>query len=440
VRIEDATEDYVRTCRISVIGMGYVGLATAVGFVMHGHYVRGIDIDPDRIEILKQGIIPFTDSTLGDVFSNNIKIGNNFDISTHYNLLDTDITFICVGTPSDTNGKIDLTYVKEACEKISPILKEKNSYHLIVVKSTVIPGTIEGFVIPLLESLSGLKAGVDFGVAANPEFLEEGKALLGFLKSTRTVVGINDEYSGHILEKLYTDFDTSIIKTTIKTAEMIKYASNVCLATRISIINELGNICKEVGVDVYDVAKVIGLDPRIGNRYLDAGIGFGGSCLPKDLKAMINTAKEHGIEPRLMESILKVNERQPLLLIELTRKRLGGLRGKIITVLGLAFKENTDDMRDSPAITIIKVLLHEGAIVKAYDPLAMKAAKKVLPKNVNYCASASEAITDTDCVLIVTAWNEFKDEKLYDGKIVIDGRRIIKSGKAKNCKYEGIGW
>jgi UDPglucose 6-dehydrogenase len=340
-----------------------------------------------------------------------------------------------VGTPSLKNGTIDLSYLKEATKQIATILKNKNSWHLVVVKSTVLPGTTHNIVLPLLEQYSGKKVGIDIGLAMNPEFLKEGVAIKDFLEPDRIVIGSNDERSRITLRELYKNFSCPIIATSLSAAEMIKYASNAFLATKISFINEIGNLCKKLGIDTYDVATGMGLDKRIGRPFLDSGIGWGGSCFPKDVDALIAWAKEIKEPTRIIESTKAVNTDQPLRLVEILKKHIPKLKGKTIGVLGLAFKPNTDDIRESRAIPIIKELLRNGAHIKAYDPQAIDNFKTLYPQ-IEYCSSASEVLT-ADAILITTKWKEFTTLN-YQGKIVIDGRRLEQTKNAKI--YEGVCW
>ncbi len=351
-------------------------------------------------------------------------------------ILSTDITFICVGTPSSSNGSINLEYVKSAAKEIGNVLTSKNNFHIVVVKSTVIPGVTEGVVKPIIEE-SGKKAFEDFGLATNPEFLREGSAFRDFFNPDRIVIGVKDNRTRMILEKLYSSFSCPKIFTDIKTAEMIKYISNAFLATKISFANEIGNICKRLSIDVYAVFKGVGLDHRINSAFFRAGIGFGGSCFPKDVKALIRFAEELGEDPRILRAVIEVNEKQPLRMIELLKKYFTNLKGKKIGVLGLAFKPGTDDVRESRAIPIVSELLNEGAIVVAYDPKAMGNFKRLFPQ-IEYAGSGDKVVRRSDAILIVTDWKEF-EELDYTGKIVIDGRRCEKAMKEAMI-YEGVCW
>ncbi len=351
------------------------------------------------------------------------------------------MTFICVNTPCSLYKGIDLTQLRKSIVKIGQLLAKGNGYPVIAVKSSVVPGTTEQIIIPTLERCSLKKAGKDFGVAANPEFLQEGRAIHCFLNPERIIIGQHDSRAGDILEEVYHDFAAPILRTNIMTAEMIKYASNAFLATKISFINEIGNMCKKLGIDAYEVAKGMGYDRRIGNEFLNAGIGFGGSCLPKDLEALFVKAQKLGYTAELLQSVLRVNKEQPLRLVEIMRERLGSLKNRKVAILGLAFKPGTDDIREAPALNIIAQLLAEGATVRVYDPKAMPRAKHVLSSDIEFCNNVRDAINDSECIVIATEWNEFKDERIYAGKLVIDGRRTLNPVKARElCQYEGVCW
>lgn len=420
--------------KISIIGTGYVGLVSGACFAKLDNNVICVDIDEKKIDLINKGISPIYEEGLDEILSNNkdkIKATKDYKFA----IENSDITFICVGTPSKSDLSLDLTYIKEATSEIGKQIKNKNSWHLVVVKSTVLPGTTKDIVLPILEKYSGKKVGTGFGLAMNPEFLKEGIAVKDFLKPDRIVIGTYDEKSNDALKKLYEGFTCPIVETTLSTAEMIKYASNAFLATKISFINEIGNMCKKLGIDTYEVADGVGLDKRIGRAFLDSGIGWGGSCFPKDLDALISWYKKDNEKPEIIQSTVKINEQQPLRLIKLLKKHILQINGKTIGILGLAFKPNTDDIRESRAIPIVKQLLKESANVKAYDPKAMNNFKKIFPK-IAYCSSAQEVLS-SDAVLITTKWEEFKKLN-YTGKIVIDGRRIKEAESAKI--YEGVCW
>ena len=419
---------------ISIIGTGYVGLVTGTCFAKLGNRVICVDIDRKKMQLINDGISPIYEEELDDVLAEN---KNNIEATTDYEYAvnNSDVTFICVGTPSESDGGIDISFVKDATIVIAKQLKKKDDWHLVVMKSTVLPGTTKDVVLPLLEEYSGKKAGQEFGLAMNPEFLREGVAVNDFLNPDRIVIGFYDEGSRDILRELYKDFSCPIVETTLSAAEMIKYASNAFLATKISFINEIGNMCKKLDIDAYEVADGVGLDKRIGRAFLDSGIGWGGSCFPKDLDAMIAWAKKNGKIPRIIESVVEVNELQPLKLVEILKKHIPSLKGKTIGVLGLAFKPNTDDIRESKAIPIVGELLKQGAQVKVYDPKATEKFKILYPQ-IEYCSSADEAL-QSDAILITTKWDEFKTLD-YNGKVVIDGRKLDEAKTAKI--YEGVCW
>jgi UDPglucose 6-dehydrogenase len=336
-----------------------------------------------------------------------------------------------------------LKYIKESTKQIAGILKSKKSFHVIVVKSTVIPGTTDEVVTPMLEKISGKKAGVDFGIAMNPEFLREGLAVEDFRKPDRIVLGHSDPQTLGVLEKIYEEFNSPIVKTDVKTAEMIKYASNAFLATKISFINEIGNVCKKLGIDVYKVSEGMGLDHRIGPYFLRAGPGFGGSCFPKDVKSLIYKSREVDVKPAILEAVLDVNRKQPYRVIELAKRKVKSLKGKRVAVLGLAFKGDTDDMRESPAIVVVNQLLKEKASVFAYDPKAMENAKKIFGNRIKYCQTSQQALKDADIALIVTEWKEFKnlDLSVMKNKVVVDARRmLLHHNQTPGIDYEGLCW
>jgi UDPglucose 6-dehydrogenase len=420
--------------RLTIIGTGYVGLVTGACFAKLGHTVTCVDIDSEKVQKINTGISPIYEEGLDLLL---LTYKDRISATTDYSkaMEHSDITFLCVGTPSLKNGTIDLKYIKKSTQQIALILKDINRWHLLVVKSTVLPGTTQQIILPLLEQYSKKKVGTDIGLAMNPEFLKEGVAIKDFLEPDRIVIGCYDEKSRILLRELYKTFSCPLVETNLSAAEMIKYASNAFLATKISFINEIGNLCKKLEIDTYDVATGMGLDKRIGRPFLDSGIGWGGSCFPKDIDALIAWAKELKEPARIIESTRQVNADQPLRLVEILKKHIPKLKGKTIGILGLAFKPNTDDIRDSRAIPIIKELLRNGAHVKAYDPQAMDNFKKLYP-TVEYCSSASDVLT-SDAMLIVTKWDILKTLD-YRGKIVIDGRRLDEAKTAQI--YEGVCW
>ena len=426
--------------KVSVIGSGYVGLVTGMGFVKLGNEVIFVDVDERKINMINSAKPPIYEEGLEELMR---EFKGKYRATKDYRnaILNSEVTFIAVGTPSREDGSIDLTYVEQASREIGKVLREKKDYHVVVVKSTVLPGTTENVVKPIIEEESGKKAFKDFGLAMNPEFLREGVALNDFLNPDRIVIGVQDKRTKKVLEELYKPIDASKLFTDIKTAEMIKYASNAFLATKISFANEIGNICKKLGIDSWKVFEGVGLDHRISPHFFRTGIGWGGSCFPKDVKALIRKAEEIGEDPIILKAVVEVNEKQPLKLIELLKKYIPELRDKRIGVLGLAFKPNTDDVRETRAHVIVKKLLEEGAKVLAYDPKAMENFKRFYPDvgdKVEYASSGKEVLERSDAVLIVTEWPEF-EELDYSGKIVIDGRRVRKAEETAEI-YEGVCW
>ena len=421
---------------IAVIGAGYVGLVSGACFAKLGNNVICVDVDKKKVDSINNSKAPIFELGLDDMLiSNKDRIHATTDYKTA--IEKSDFTFVCVGTPSLSDGGIDLSYVKQVVKEIGINLKDLSKWHDVVIKSTVLPGASLNILLPILEKYSEKKAGNDFGLSMNPEFLREGTAVYDFLNPDRIVIGSYESRSKENLRALYSSFSCPIIETSLSAAEMIKYASNCFLGAKISFINEIGNFCKGIGVDTYEVAEGVGLDKRIGRAFLDSGIGWGGSCFPKDINAIISWAKQNGFSSIILDDVVKVNDIQPLKLIELLKKHIPNLKGKTIGLLGLAFKPNTDDIRESRAIPIIQKLSDEGAQIKTYDPKAMDNFKKQFPNiNIQYCSSADEVL-NSDAILITTIWDEFKNLD-FKGKIVIDGRRLEKAKSAKI--YEGVCW
>lgn len=422
--------------KISIIGCGYVGAVTGACFAELGNDVCFIDVDTEKIKKIESHQSPIFEPGLDALLERNASRITTSN-SIREGIIGSDCSFICVGTPSNKDGSIDLTYIKSAADEIGVALRILKN-HTVVVKSTVVPGTTESVILPVLEKNSSKTTENGFSIAMNPEFLKEGSALNDFFHPDRIIMGIRDDQGRKILEDLYRSFSCPKLCTSIKTAEMIKYVSNAFLATKISFTNEIGNICKKNDIDVYEVMEGVGLDSRIGPKFLNAGAGFGGSCFPKDVSALIAFAKKHGERPLLLNAAMEVNEHQPGRLVELLKSRVGNLKGKQIAILGLAFKENTDDIRDSRAIPVMRDLIDYGAVITAYDPMACDPMKKIFP-SVNYCRSAAEAFENADGCLVMTEWPEFsllheEFEKMRK-KIIIEGRRIL---SYEEC--EGICW
>ena len=439
--------------KISVIGAGYVGLCTAVGFASHGYTVITSDVDAEKAAKINKGIPPFHEPGLQEKLEDSIQKGNLKCLvnQTEKAILESDLTFVTVGTPSKPDGSIDLKFIEASARDIGKALSQKSDYHIVTIKSTVVPGTTQNTVKPILEETSKKKCGVDFGLCMNPEFLRQGSAFQDTVNADRIVIGSYDKRSGDVLEDLYKDFYKThvplLIRTTLSTAELIKYASNSMLATKISFINTIANICEKIpGADVKVVAAAMGLDKRIGPLFLDAGLGYGGSCFPKDVKALIASSKASGYNPELLESVEKVNHTQPLKAVQFCRQQLGSLKDKNIAILGLAFKPDTDDMREARVIPIINQLLKEGANVTAYDPVAVPVAKTIFQNKIQYASSAINCLKNADCAILVTEWEEFKKltpedfNKNMKQPILIDGRRIYNpEAFSQKLKFTAIG-
>ncbi|UCC33593.1 MAG: UDP-glucose/GDP-mannose dehydrogenase family protein [Candidatus Bathyarchaeota archaeon] len=442
----------MRIGRISIVGTGYVGLVTAVGFASKGYMTIASTHDPEKVALINSGVPPFYELGLGKIIEGVVKDGHLKCVLYKRDvILDTDVTFVAAGTPSRQDGSIDLQYVERTAEEIGQALREKRGYHLVVVKSTVVPGTTERIVKPTIERHSGKKCGTDFGLCMNPEFLREGSALQDTLHPDRIIIGEVDKRSGDLLESIYQEFYgvemPPTIRTNPSTAELVKYANNAFLATKISFMNSIANICEGIpGVDVKDVAEAIGIDKRISSLFLNAGLGFGGSCLPKDVKALISFSKNNGYEPVLLEAIEEVNRAQPDRAVELAEDLVGDLKGKQIAILGLAFKPETDDMREATSLKIINRLLKKRGKVVAYDPMALSKAKEILGDKVSYASSAIDCIKDAVCCILVTEWDEFKKLEPHDfvkymkEPNVIDGRRIFDPRIfAERTRFKAIG-
>jgi UDPglucose 6-dehydrogenase len=438
--------------RISIVGTGYVGLCTAVGFATKGYKIITSTHDKQKATLINEGISPFYEPDLQEklqkvVGDDHLKCTQNRQEA----ILNTDITFIAVATPNKPDGSINLQYIKTAAKEIGQALNKKDEHHLVVVKSTVVPGTTQNVVKPIIEKQSRKHCGVNFGLCMNPEFLREGSALYDTLNPDRVIIGEYNKKSGDVLEALYQNFYgkkmPSLIRTNLSTAELIKYANNAFLATKISFINTIANLCEKIlGADVNVVAKGIGLDQRIGSLFLNAGLGYGGSCFPKDIKALIAHSRNLGYCPELLEAVENVNETQPYKAIQLCKSVVGDLKGKKIAILGLSFKPNTDDMREARSIPIINQLLKEGANITAYDPAAVRNAKTIFTNKVKYATSAIECLKNADCCIIVTEWDEFIKLKPEDftqnmrQPILIDGRRIYNPEEfSQKLKFTAIG-
>lgn len=419
--------------RISVLGTGYVGLVTGLCFSELGHEVLCIEKIPERVDMLRKGSCPIHEPGVKKLLTKHLKKGTFEVTDTTDDLPETEITFICVGTPSRKDGSMNLSALRGATNDVGKALRRKRGYHVVTVKSTVVPGTTETVVLPSLERSSKNKVGRELGLAVNPEFLKEGSAVEDFMRPDRIVIGAVDEKSKAVVRSVYEQFDCPIVEVTLPTAEMIKMASNAFLAAKISFMNEIGNICKTMGIDVREVARGMGYDRRIGSQFLRAGAGFGGSCFPKDVSGLATEARARGLRPLMLESTLEVNRLQPLRMIELLENHMK-IRGKKIAVLGLAFKPDTDDTREARSRIVIAELLKKGARVRCHDPQAMENFRREFPK-LDYRSTPEECVRGSDAVLIVTEWPDYAAPGLYGSKLVIDGRGVVRTEN-----YEGICW
>jgi UDPglucose 6-dehydrogenase/GDP-mannose 6-dehydrogenase len=442
--------------RISVIGTGYVGLVSGACFAEIGHDCTCVDLDATKVERINRGEAPIHENGLDALLKRHVGTRLRATTDLHAAVLDSSITFIAVGTPFD-GARIDLSFVREAARQIGEALRDKTSFHTVVVKSTVVPGTTDDVVAVELARASGKRIGIDFGVGMNPEFLTEGVAVDDFMRPDRIVIGGTDPRAIAAQREVYAPFaSTPVLETNNKTAEMIKYTSNSVLATMISFANEIGNLCDALGgVDVADVMRgvhlaryftsTLGDGQRVKapiSSFLWAGCGYGGSCLPKDTKALSAHGLAHGQPMPLLDAVIATNLAQPARMLALLRRRFRELKGLRVAVLGLAFKEDTDDMRESPAIPIVRQLLEQGAQVTAYDPIATEAARRVLPEGVRYAASLEQALQGVDAAMLVTRWDEFQRLPALlsgrtDAPLLIDGRRVLEPGSLLH--YEGVG-
>ena len=426
---------------LSVVGTGYVGLVTAACFADLGHTVIAVDQDPNRIQLLGKGQAPFYEPGLEELLCR-VNRSRRLTYSTDAGeaVRCSEVIFITVGTPSREGGEVDLTAVVAVAESIAPFLSD---YRLIVEKSTV-PARTGGRIRDQIRLLT--HPSVQFDIACNPEFLREGSAIHDFLHPERIILGVENERSERLLRELYRPFDCPILVTDLNTAELIKHASNAFLATKISYINAVANICERVGADIRLVAEGMGYDARIGRAFLDAGVGYGGSCFPKDVAAFIQLAKEAGYDFRLLEEVARVNDQQRDRLLQHLKNALWVLPNRTVTVLGLSFKPNTNDLRGAPSVAIIEALRREGAVVRAYDPAAEAEARQIMP-DVAYFQDPYEAARGSDAVILLTEWDEFRTLDLMRLKgvmrraVLIDGRNILDSSTARGLgfHYAGMG-
>ena len=430
---------------ITVMGTGYVGLVTGATLSDAGHQVTCLDIIESKVNELNQGKSPIFEPGLEELIQSGVKnksLSGSTDIENC--IRESDVTFICVGTPSNKDGSIDLSYIKSASSSIGRALRSKEGEHTVIVKSTVVPLTTEETVLPIVLKKCGWKRG-RLGIGMNPEFLREGCAVKDAQEPDRIVIGFDDEIAKKTMHELYTKHNCPKLECSPRTAEFIKYASNSFLATKISFVNEMANMCNSWGIDFKEVAEGMGLDSRISPLFLRAGAGFGGSCFPKDVKALAAASKSSNIESKILDASLEVNESQPLIVVEMARERLGTLKGKKITVLGLAFKPDTDDIRESRSEVVINKLLDEEAIVTGHDPEAMDNFSEIC--NIEMANNTEDAIGGADCIILMTEWQEYinLDYKLIkqkmSGNVIIDGRRAFDYRRMEGAgfDYKAIG-
>lgn len=424
---------------ISVIGTGYVGLVTGVCFAEFGLDVTCVDNDERKIRTLKSGVVPFYEPGMEELLQRNLKAGRIHFTTNIADAVDSSLAIlIAVGTPPRGDGSADMRHVEEVARETARHIK---SYKVIVTKSTVPVGTGDRLRQIISENL---KESVDFDIVSNPEFLREGAGIEDFMRPNRIVIGASSAQAIAIMKDLYRPLyliETPFVITDIKTAELIKYASNAFLATKVSFINEIANLCEDIGADVQIVAKTMGLDHRIGSKFLHAGPGYGGSCFPKDTLALLQIAKENNVRLRIIEAAVKANEYQREKTVRKIKEIMGELKGKNICILGLSFKPNTNDMRDAPSVYIINELIKAGARIRAYDPAAMDDAKKIFAKKITFCEDAYDAVKGADAVAIVTEWNQFRNldlkkmKKLIKDRFFFDLRNIYESDKIRKMGY-----
>ena len=435
--------------KIAIVGTGYVGLVSGTCFADMGVDVTCVDIDVNKIEGLKQGVIPIYEPGLEEMVLRNYNAGRLHFVTNLSEVLDgVEVIFSAVGTPSDEDGSADLKYILEVARTIG---RNMNKYLLVVTKSTVPVGTAMKVKSAIQEELDGRGMNIAFDVASNPEFLKEGAAVKDFMSPDRIVVGVESERAKELIARLYKPFmivNDRLIFTDISSAEMIKYAANAMLATRISFMNDIANLCEIVGADVNVVRRGIGSDTRIGNKFLYSGCGYGGSCFPKDVKAIIKTAEQNGYEMKVLKAVEEVNERQKSVLFDKFTSHFGGdFEGKTVALWGLSFKPGTDDMREAPSLVLIERLVAAGVRVKVYDPIAMEECRSCIGDVVEYCADMYSAVEGVDALMLITEWREFrlpnwdKIKHSMAAFVVFDGRSLYNKTELveRGFEYYAIG-
>ncbi len=427
---------------VSIIGSGYVGTTIAACLADLGHDVVNVEIDEDIVETINAGEAPIHEAGLAERIAEHA--GDGLRATTDYGAVrDTDLTLLCLPTPQNDDGSLDLAIMRAASESLGDALAEKEGDHVVVVKSTVLPGTTEGVVGPIVQERSGKRVGGDLHLAMNPEFLRMSTAVRDFLEPDKVVVGTDSAVAAEALRELYEPIlareGTHLVETGVREAELIKYANNAFLAAKVSIVNELGNISKAYGADAYEVLEAVGLDDRISERFMRSGLGWGGSCFPKDVNAIRAGAREQGYEPSLLDAVVEVNDKQPRKLVDLLEAEVP-LEGARIAVLGLSFKPDTDDVRGSRALDVIDYLTERGADVVAYDPVATENVRPDYP-HIEYADSAADALAGADGAVLATDWAEF-DDLDFSGmarRVLVDGRRIAADEGSLEV-YEGLTW
>lgn len=433
---------------IAIVGTGYVGLVSGACFAEMGIDVTCVDINPEKIKCLLNGEIPIYEPGLDDLVKRNVEAGRlHFTTDLTTCLDNVEVVFSAVGTPPDEDGSADLQYVLEVARTFGQHIKK---YTILVTKSTVPVGTAKKVKAVIEEELTERGEQIDFEVASNPEFLKEGAAIKDFMSPDRVVVGIESDRAKKVMERLYRPFQMNNYRLyfmDIPSAEMTKYAANAMLATRISFMNDIANLCDLVGANVDMVRKGIGADTRIGSKFLYPGCGYGGSCFPKDVKALARTAREYGYTMGVIEAVEAVNERQKEIVVKKLQDKLGTLRGKTIALWGLAFKPETDDMREAPALVVIEKLLEAGASVKVYDPVAMDECRRRIGDRVVYCKDMYDVVIDADALAVLTEWKEFRIrswsviKRVMKQPVLVDGRNIYSKDEviAEGFEYAAIG-
>jgi len=427
---------------VSIVGSGYVGTTIAACLADIGHDVVNVEIDDEIVATINAGEAPIHESGLEQRIADHA--GTNLRATTDYDAVrDTDVTFLCLPTPQSESGSLDLAIMRAGAESLGRALADKDSEHLVVVKSTVLPGTTEDVVGPILEAESGTEIGDGLELAMNPEFLRMGTAVEDFLEPDKVVLGTASEGAAATLRKLYAPIlareETDLVETEIREAELIKYANNAFLASKVSLVNELGNIAREYDADAYEVLEAVGLDDRVSERFMRSGLGWGGSCFPKDVNALRAGAREQGYDPELLDATVAVNDEQPRRLVALLEEHVA-LEGARIAVLGLSFKPGTDDVRKSRALDVIEQLRDRGAEIVAYDPVAIENVRPDFPE-IEYAESAESALEGAGGAVVATDWPEF-DDLSFEGmarSVVVDGRRIEIDEESLEV-YEGLTW